>query len=230
MNETPLEIERIVREVLASMQPAPAATAEKRPATAVAGELAIDAAVVTMNEIIGRLDGVRRVTVSRGSLVTPAVRDELLRRNIALERATPDAACGRTAVRLAMVVSGTDFDPASLAAALGREGLCVEATASDCLIAATDRLAAELAQPGTLGVLLTKHAAAAICLANRLAGVRAIGVCDARQMAATAASVGANVLAADPRSVGFFPLKQTIAEFARGGVRPCPEVFRERLK
>ena len=41
---------------------------------------------------------------------------------------------------------------------------------SDCLIAATDQLAAEVAEPETLGVLLTPHGRGRLCLANRLAG------------------------------------------------------------
>ncbi len=60
--------------------------------------LNVAARVVTMNDVAGRLNSVRRVVVSREAIVTPAVRDELLRRGIALESAkSPDgrrAACG----------------------------------------------------------------------------------------------------------------------------------------
>ena len=50
-----------------------------------------------MNEVAGRLDSVRRLVVSREAIVTPAVRDELLRRGIALEYA--DSAQGKPAAR-----------------------------------------------------------------------------------------------------------------------------------
>ncbi len=53
--------------------------------------------------------------------------------------------------------------------------------------------------------------------------------CDAPGVAAAAAAVGANLLVADPQAGSFFQLKQMITEFGRGGVRPCPAVFRERL-
>lgn len=105
----------------------------------------------------------------------------------------------------------------------------MECAAADCLIAATDQVAAEVSKPETLGVLLSPHAAAGLCLANRLSGVRAITACDAPGVAAAAAAVGANLLAADPQAGSFFQLKQMITEFGRGGVRPCPAVFRERL-
>ena len=42
-------------------------------------------------------------------------------------------------------------------------------------------------------------------------------------VAAAAAAVGANLLVADPQAGSFFQLKQIVTEFARGGVRPCPE-------
>jgi hypothetical protein len=265
MNDMSIDIELIVREVLAQLAAAPASVASKsacseRPATAVAGAvppgpatslpsqvgsqqsavgstaatndqqstLTVASRVVTMNDVAGRLDSIRRVVVSRQAIVTPAVRDELLRRGIALEQA--DSLKDRPAVvRLALVTARTKFDPTSLVAALAREGFQVERSASDCLIAAVDALAGEVAKPGTLGVLVTPHAAAGVCLANRLSGVRAVAGVDAPGVAAASAAVGANLLVADPRTGTFFQLKQTITEFARGGVRSCPDVFRKRL-
>ena len=102
----------------------------------------------------------------------------------------------------------------------------MEPVALDCLIVATEQLAAETARSDTLGVLLTPHTAAGLCLANRLRGLRAVTGGDAPAVAAAAAAVGANVLVVDPRAGTFFQLKQMVAEFCRGGVRPCPAVFR----
>ena len=262
MSQSTMEIERVVREVLAELVAAKAevsprplgegqgvrAVSDKQSAltltlsprergqekslsplpSPLSSDLVISARVVTMNEVLGRLDSARRVVVSREAIVTPAVRDELLRRGIALTFAD-SSNCRPTAVRLLLMTSGTDFDPAALVAALAREGFCVECAAADCLIAATDQVAAEVSKPETLGVLLSPHAAAGLCLANRLSGVRAITACDAPGVAAAAAAVGANLLAADPQAGSFFQLKQMITEFGRGGVRPCPAVFRERL-
>ena len=264
MSPSTVDIELVVREVLAQLHAAPCDAAPQalhteRPATAVAGSsaatpsgpqsrgvgeaggvgessesntapftLSVSARVVTMNNVAGRLDSIRRVVVSREAIVTPAVRDELLRRGIALECAK--SANGDPAtVHLSLMISGIDFDAATLMAALAREGFLVAQSNSDCLIAAGDRLAEEIRQHDTLGVLLTRHAAAGLCLANRLPGVRAVGGIDAPAVAAASAAVGANLLVVDPRTGTFFQLKQAITEFARGGVRPCPEVFRKRL-
>lgn len=254
MNNPANDIERLVREVLAEMGlalAAPEADAGERqespspveksplPSSAAAAtpdtdsqdpnELVIAARIVTMAELSGRLNAVRRVVVAREALVTPAVRDELLRRGIALEFAT--AAEGRTAAsrRLVLITTGSDFDPTALVAGLAREGLSVEHVPLSCLIAATDQLAAEAAKPDTLCVLLTRHTAAGLCLANRLRGVRAVTGVDAPAVAAASAAVGANMLVADPQAGTFFQLKQMVTEFCRCGVRACPEVFNARL-
>ena len=115
-------------------------------------------------------------------------------------------------------------------AGLAREGLNVEHAALDCLIAATDQLAAEVAKPDTLGVLLTPHTAAGLVPGESARGrSRGRRAAMRRAVAAAAAAVGANLLVADPRAGTFFQLKQMVTEFCRGGVRPCPEVFRARL-
>jgi hypothetical protein len=137
--------------------------------------------------------------------------------------------CASPPVRLVLITTGTTFDPAALVAGLAREGITIEHSALDCLIVSTDQLAAELAKPDTVAALLTRHTAAALCLANRLHGVRAIMGTDAPSIAAAAAAIGANLLVADPQAGTFFQLKQMIAEFCRGGVRSCPKVFRARL-
>ena len=256
MNESLIDIDRIVREVLAELGAAPSiavgsggqrekascGTDLPSPSIALAsdvpkssaesrdpGDLVVNARVVTMNEVADRLTSVRRLVVSCGAIVTPAVRDELLRRGIVLECADSQEDRGAPSVRLAVIVSGTDFDPTGLIASLAREGLRGESTSVDCLIAATDQLAAEADEPNTLGVLLTTHVAAGLCLANRLRGVRAVSGADASGVATATAAVAANVLVADPRVGTFFQLKQMVTEFGRCGVRPCPRVFQERL-
>ncbi|MBU4271872.1 MAG: hypothetical protein KKA28_08435, partial [Planctomycetes bacterium] len=119
-----IDIDRVVREVLAELGAAPDGDTKKREEgrekrekqglgtsvpSAADGELAVTSRVVSINELSGRLDSVRRVVVSRRAVVTPAVRDELLRRGIALEYVDPSDG-RKEAVRLAMITSGTDFD------------------------------------------------------------------------------------------------------------------------
>jgi hypothetical protein len=227
MNKPTKDVERVVREVLAELGAARVGGARGEAENGKSGradaDMVLSCRVVTMADVAGRLESVRRLVISRKAVVTPAVRDELRNRGIALARADSAGGHSAAATRLVVVVSRTDFDAAALNAALAREGFDVERSTSDCLIAAVDQLAGELAKPGTLGVLLTADAAAGLCLANRLRGVRAVAGASA------ADAVGANLLVADPKASTFFQLKQMVAEFGRGGIRPCPEVFRTRL-
>ena len=249
MSDSAIDIERVVREVLAELGAA-AGNGAQRPATAPprlgnaaapvetpvaepsarsANELVVDSRVVTMTEIAGRLDLIRRVVVSRKAIVTPAVRDELLRRGVALRCVDVPNGRASSAVRMVLITSGTDFDPAALVAGLTREGFQVEPSDVGCLISATDLLASETAKADALGVLLTRHTAAGLCLANRLGGVRAVTGVDAPAVATAAGAMGANLLVVDPHAGTFFQLKQMVTEFGRNGIRPCPVVFGERL-
>ncbi|HUT09970.1 MAG TPA: hypothetical protein VMY42_05705 [Thermoguttaceae bacterium] len=236
MAEASPDIDRIVREVLAELGHAPAGVARAEEDDAAArsglptnGELVITCRVVTLSEVADRLDAIHRLVVPPKAVLTPAVRDELQRRNIAIDFA--EAAPERTAgsLRLVLIAVGKRVDPAALAAVLRHEGLNLEQHSFDCLIAATDRLAAEVVRPDTLGLLLTGHTAAALCLANRHGGVRAVSGSDARAVSTAATSVGANLLAIDPAIGSLHQLKQMVTEFTRGGVRPCPEVFQAKL-
>lgn len=238
MNLSAAEIERVVREVIASLAAAQPKAEKKQPVAeskqppTVAPQqpttdqqpstLTLSSRVVTMNDVANRLDGVRRVSVASKAIVTPAVVDLLIRRGIVLERT--DTKENRPAsIRLSLASMGIEFDPAALNGVLAREGFRTDHTTFDCLIKANDRLAEDILQPDTLGVLLTRHVAAALCLANRHSGVRAAADVSA------AAAIGANVLIVDPRELSFFRLKQIVADFGRGGVRPCPKPLSERL-
>ena len=247
MSQPVIDIERVVREVLAELSISKAegqvaSQSEIRnlkseisnpqspiPNPPSPGELVINSRVVTMEEVAGRLDAARRVLVARNAVVTPAVRDELIRRGIALGHSESSNGNAAAPIRLVMITTGTDFDPTALVAGLTREGLSVEHTASDCIIASTEQLAAEVARPDTLGVLLTRHTAPGLCLANRQGSVRAVTGVDAPTVAAAAAAVGANMLVADPQAGTFFQLKQMVTEFCRGGARACPGVFHAQL-
>ena len=234
MTQIPLDIERVVREVLAELKRAPA-TATPEPVSVagapkpVTGDLVLSTRLVTMEEIGERLNGIRQVVVGPQAVVTPAVRDALRQRNIALARALPAKNASTAALRFVVVVARTKFDPVLLENTLQSESIEVQCHKTDCILAATDQLAGELAKSDALGLLLTPHTAAALCLANRLAGVRAVLGNNANSAEVDIRAVGANSLVADPQSVSLFKLARMAGDYYRGGIRPCPEVFRKRL-
>jgi hypothetical protein len=235
------EIERIVREVLAELTAAsaPAPKSPQPPATPTPAtvptkpsnnhELTLASRLVTMNEVSGRLPGVRRLVVRKGTVITPAVKEELSKRNIQVIFGSPAADKSAGSLKLMIIAARTKIDPQPLAAALQNDGVEIELYSSKCVIEATDRLAGEVKKTNTLGLLLTPYEAESLCLANRLSGVRAISGKDANQVAADASAVGANVLVINPKKISPFAIRQMLGEFCRGGVRPCPEVLKQKL-
>jgi propanediol dehydratase small subunit len=256
MTPNPLDIERVVRQVLAELGLAPTGDAavskpaKDRPVPSndqpnANRELVLTARVVTLGQIEGRLTGVCRLAVPQRAVVTPAVRDELKHRNILLtfaaagENAAGENAAGEDASAenadtnqpsLAIVAVGTTFDPKSLTNALAGDGVEVTNKECNCLIRAIDDLAPRLAKENILGILVTEHAAAGLCLANRHQGVRAVLGSDPATTASDVAAVGANLLVVDPRVIGPFQLKQMATQFCRSGPAVCPEVFGDRLR
>ncbi len=215
------EIDRIVREVLAELGTAGTTCAESAD-----GQLVLSGRVISMSDISGRTEGIRQVVVPPGAVVTPSVRDELRRGNITLAFESNSA---RLSHRLVVVTAGNRFDPTSLLDALRNDGIDIVPHTSNCLIESTELLAREVNMQSTLGLLLSTHPAAAICLANRHRGVRAVTGSDAAMVAAATDDVGANLLVLDPTAWGLVQLNQTTSEFQRGAAHECPEVFRRQL-
>jgi hypothetical protein len=250
MAELPVDIEQIVQEVLRELRHVGAAGLPSAGATAglsgsalstrvdnppVApgaqrGQLTVSGRVVTLAALDGRLAGIHQLVVPPQAIVTPAVRDELRRRNVTLRfAATPVNGSPTTTLLLALVVHRGAGDATKLVAALAGEPVVVRQESLDCLIAASQRLAGAAVAGNGLGLLLTRHTPAAICLANRLQGVRAVLATDVAATAAAAAAIGANLLVADPAALGPVRLKRIVLDYCRAGVRPCPKVFEKEL-
>ena len=242
------DIERIVREVLADLgllapeagdpstdapkaaPVAPESAAPERPAPPPrpVGDVVVLERVVTLAGLGDRLAAAKRLVVPPRAVVTPAVRDELRRRNVALvvEECRPD---GPSAGKVALTVLGSRTDPKPLVTELQRHGLNVEQQQFDCLIRATDDMARQLAVPGTAGVLLSNYGAIASCLANRHAKVRAVLASDESRTATDAVSIGANLLVVEPRRTAPETLLRIVTDFCQQGPGECPEELQDRL-
>lgn len=207
-----------------------------------ASELSVDARVVTLSAVAdasARLDGVRRLTVPRKAIVTPAVRDLLRERKIELafgaNGSEKSNASGGKSSKLRMVVgaAGANWPQLDvLMKLLARSPMAVELIPPAGLTEMIDELAKQLAAAATVGVLLTAELAAAACLANRLKGVRAMAVGDAGTLAglsASARAIGANLLIIDPTGRSPFAIKPWIERFCQGAPRACPPQWQGRL-
>jgi len=78
MNYETLDIDRIVREIVSRLR----AEMEMKPVAA----LTLDARVITMSELDGKLDGVQQLVVRHRTIITPLVRDELREKKIEIVR------------------------------------------------------------------------------------------------------------------------------------------------
>jgi len=79
MNIDGIDIDRIVREIVNRLR--------DEIAVLPTAEFVLDARVVTMEEVRGKLEGVQQLKLRSHAIVTPSVRDELSDRNITLVRA-----------------------------------------------------------------------------------------------------------------------------------------------
>ena len=204
------------------------------------GELLVADAVVSAVGLRGRLEGVTRVRVRRGAIVTPAARDLLRERRIDLsyrvEAARAEEGCadrdgdergGKTP--LAIGVANTRYRAAELLRVLKSEPIAVRDMAANGLIDLVAEMTAEVAAERTLGLLLTDETAAAICLANRQRNVRAAPAASRSEALDAARSIGANLLIVSPLGRSLFEMKALVAGFCKGWPRGCPEFWKGRL-
>lgn len=196
-------------------------------------DLVLHRRLVTLADLPREWAGVGRVVVPPGAVVTPSVNDLLREKGLPLVRqSAAEAPAAR--VRVALAAHGGDVEKAGeavalLAKALAGEGFPVERSNMACLMAASDQLALAVREANTAGVLVTRHAAVAICLLNRLPGVRALDAGPGDDVLAAAAAIGANVLVVHRRALAGFAARRTVQEFVRGAPRACPAVFENRL-
>ena len=229
------EIEQIVREVLARLdlradQPrpsggnSPAGIPAATTQTAPADSLTLAERVITADLLSRRLNGVRQVMLLAGAIVTPSAKDLLRERNIGwsfgLATSTTAASAGRT---LFVGVADSTFCPAALVRGLAKHGVQVQQVASAGLVPVTQELSEQVALSGSLALLLTASTAAAVCVANRRRGVRAIQAGTMEQLVAGIEAIGANLLILDPAATSYFQLQRTITRFCDPAPRNCPK-------
>lgn len=231
------DVEAIVREVLArlagatSQVEAQIEATVKTPPTTGERSLLLTERVVTTRLLEGRLAGVETVTVAPRAVVTPAARDLLCERKIVLRRGGVAEAATKAApaARLVIGVAESNFDPAALVARVKSRSATVEQLPRVGLAGLVSELADRVRLGGDRGVLFTGEPQAALVLANRHPGVRAVAVGCADSMRRARASIGPNVLVIQPRGKSGYQLESAVIEFLSGGCE-CPPQYRDALK
>ena len=229
------QVERIVHEVLARMtaaaggrsdnpgsqNPPPSASGDN------SGDLVLNDNVITAATLEDRLTGVRRVIVSARAVVTPSARDLLRDENITLSRALKSSAT--SAADLIVGVADVRFDVGELAKALRQHGIEIQQCASEGLAENINGIAKEI-NASRRGIVLTDNPAAALCLANRQRGIRAVQAANRGEVNDAIKLVGANFLVIDAIRRSKFEVQRIVEAFATSPPAQCPPQWKTWLE
>lgn len=231
-----IDIEEIVRAVLRQLQGEQqvaggkkaiesGATAGSSSSASSARKLELTDKLVTLATLENRLTGVDQLALRAGAVVTPAALDELRSRGIEVVRVvTPVAAAAvRPTLTIGVAeVTNAACDVPALIAAVAKTGCAVERIAETGLTSVTAELTEHASKGGRPVLLLTSRPAAAVCIANRYRGVRAVGGRDSRGVLESILEVAANFVAIDPASLSAFELRRLVTEFVANWPRTLP--------
>lgn len=206
-------IKRLVEEVLRRIQ-GEAAARPASPSPAAGAGVSSGATVISAATIAGLPAGTRRLMVAARAVITPSARDAAGAAGIIIVRGDAPAATA-TARPFVVAHAGCPGDAGGRTAAIARAvpgSQQLPATGLADVIAA---LALHASRDAARAVLLTGRPAAAVVLANRSAGLRAVTGRDPRMLAAAATECAANLIIVDPTAFTSGSLERSCAEFAR---------------
>jgi|GEM_PF-3778944 len=193
-----------------------------------AATLRIAERLVTLRDVERKLEGIQELIVPARCVVTPAVKD-LLRQlgvRVSVGQQVANDKAGRS---VALGTVGACRNAKSLEAALVRDGWKVSKVESTELKVAVSELSDNVLSNSQPAVLVIDDVDAALCLANRRAGIRAIAVRDPARVEAAAKSVGANMLLLDGAAWSVPTMARMVRLFTADGLRTCPEHLADQL-
>jgi len=201
-------------------------------AAADAGDvLRLSARVISLGQLEGRLDGVRRAFVSQRAVVTPAARDLLREMGVAIVSGAEDQD-GPPAHPAVVLGVATDkaADDLGVWGHLRAAGIDVQQLARTGLASVVSEMCDAIARDGRLGVLVADRGDVALCLANRRRGVRAIEASDIETIEQSVSTLGANLLViAAGGSRSEFEVRRLVEQFCQSGPRRIAPQWRDAL-
>ena len=189
-------------------------------------DLVIAERVVSLATIGERLAGKKRLLVQPKAVVTPAVRDELRKRGVRLERTTETERSPTCSSKL-MVTIGCSSPAAERLAAQARQSGCDTNQCSDAQ-AATKKIGQHLREDGATAVWLSNTPLLAQTLANRDGSIRACVAHNVTEVQSAITAIGTNLVVVDPDRVTEFQWKQIVAELRRNANVDGPSVLKPK--
>ena len=208
MSSSTFDIESIVREVMRRLTDrtngGPAGPAADERSNTNTGTICLTDRIVTLAQIEGSLQGVNRLIVLPGAIVTPAVHDELRRNGVALQRDCEPADAVDEINSKWRILAGsheTGFDLGSLLAVKPEHRCDFELIKPGELTRLLQEIEGQLRVRRTLGLIVSSTPHVVACQANRSSAFRAAFVCDANEAAEARRTLDANLLAVRDTSV-----------------------------
>lgn len=239
---TPDDVAGIVREVLrrisaappaapaAAPQPAPrpaTAPATPTPPAPLAAGFAITEKVVSAAALAAVPAGTRTVRLRADAVVTPSARDAARDAGYELVRGPTGAAAPAAPASFPFVVATADAaaDAQTRAAAIVRAVPRARRLPATGLADVVATLALDLPRDGGRALVLAGRPHAAVALANRTPGIRAVTARDTATLLAAAAECAANLVVVAPRDFSAVALERVaVALAARPAGSPPAEL------
>jgi hypothetical protein len=173
-------------------------------------------------------NGVRRIVISPGAVITPSARDELNSRGIQLVFAPKSD--GRTS-QVFLATWKTQYDPTALLQSLRADGYDLTAIDdSGGLELVGTRLADPMAGSSRVAVVLTDRPSLALCLVNRPPAVRAAWGVDLGGVADAVKWIAPNLLILEPPRHNLAAMATMIRALVRHAGSPCPAALEKPLQ
>ncbi len=216
-----IDINSLVRQILSDLAPKPVNVAPKTEAIP-----RIASRVVSLAEL-EKIGDAKKLIVSEKAVITPAVRDELRKRGIELVTENQQAiTVGTEKLNVWLALHLQKKESTALFDFLAKNYGFEKAT-FDCILKTMDAAEEKLLAQSTSCVVLSGYSAAAMCVANRHANIRAVLGFDPTMLKADADQIGANLLVVDPVRSGPFKLQSLVKTFLADGVRKVPKFLLE---
>ncbi len=215
MNTSNFDIDDIVKRILVDLT-AKAETVIKpialpEPIVVDEKELVVESRVLSLSELNGRIDSIRKITVSPKTVITPSVKDMLRKRNIEIATKLPgNFSVAKKNSTLWLGVHSSISVSLRLSEQL-KKNYGLTAATFDTLLELIDE--AERQVETARGIALSNKSATALRLANRREKIRAVLGYDPKQTQADTAELAANLLVVDPGRVGDFRVMEIIKNY-----------------
>ena len=220
-----IDINTLVQKILSDLNP-PKESAQNVPQTpAQETGYRVSSKVISLAQL-DKLGGAKRLIVPEKAVITPAVCDEIRRRQIEIitENAVPNTPNGSAKLKVWLALHAQKKEPTAILDYLAKN-YEFEKAAFECVLetmqAASEILRAETNR--TSCIVLSEYSAAAVCVANRKENIRAVLGTEPNTLKTDAEQIGANLLVIAPIRCGLYKTQAMVKSFLADGVRKVPK-------